>query len=93
MIIDITGTVLIPGDQGRNCPGNGTVPKVECCCDECDYMRCCFVMASCSACADPDCPRQVKAPQGIDKLDCCIELLNSLRKKITPMRKHRCYFW
>ena len=27
--------VLIPGDQGRNCPSNPA------CCDECDYLMCC----------------------------------------------------
>ena len=27
--------VLIPGDGGKRCPGNGG------CCDECDYQICC----------------------------------------------------
>ena len=43
MIIDISGTVLIPGNKGMDCPGNGLNPDVECCCNECDYMLCCFV--------------------------------------------------
>ena len=38
MIVDVTGVVLIPGNQGRDCPGNGNQPNIECCCDECDYM-------------------------------------------------------
>ena len=42
MIIDITGTILVPGNWGNDCPGNGTNPAIECCCDECDYMPCCF---------------------------------------------------
>ena len=47
MIIDVTGTPLIPGDQGRLCPGNGETTDqdgdpTECCCDECDYMLACF---------------------------------------------------
>ena len=60
MIRDITGTVLIPGNFGKDCPGNGSNPDVECCCDECDYMMCCLPthnIAECSKCEDKDCPR------------------------------------
>lgn len=32
---------LIPGNGGRDCPGNG-YGKKECACDECDYFLCCF---------------------------------------------------
>ena len=42
MYIDITGIILIPGNHGSDCPGNGTVPGVECCCDECDFFLCCW---------------------------------------------------
>lgn len=59
MIIDITGTVLIPGDEGGNCPGNGLDPNIECCCDECDYMQCCLAVhdrQECDACMDQNCP-------------------------------------
>ena len=46
MIIDVTGTVLIPGNGGEDCPGNGnhhnTEGIVECCCEECDYRLCCL---------------------------------------------------
>ena len=42
MIIDVTGIILMPGNQGKDCPGNGANPAIECCCDECDYMLCCF---------------------------------------------------
>lgn len=58
MIIDITGSVLIPGNQGQDCPGNGKT--AECCCDECDYMQCCLPTHDprlCSTCSDPGCPR------------------------------------
>lgn len=41
-IIDVTGTPLIPGKQGRDCPGNGEHPEYECCCDECEYYLYCF---------------------------------------------------
>ena len=47
MIIDITGTVLIPGDCGKNCPGRII------CCDECDFLACCldnFDKKSCENC-------------------------------------------
>lgn len=36
MIIDVTGTNLIPGDCGEKCPGRIV------CCDECDYLSCCL---------------------------------------------------
>ena len=39
-IIDITGTVLMPGKPAA-CPGNGE-GDFECCCDECDYYLLCF---------------------------------------------------
>lgn len=64
MVVDITGTVLIPGEQGKNCPGNGQDPSVECCCNECDYMICCFGnpnMQQCLICNDPECPHSALA--------------------------------
>lgn len=60
MIVDITGVVLIPGNLGKDCPGNGTHKETECCCDECDYMLCCLPehdLAECLNCSDKDCPR------------------------------------
>ncbi len=59
MIVDVTGTILIPGNLGQDCPGNGE-GKAECCCDECDYMLCCLEdhdMRNCITCDDPECPR------------------------------------
>jgi len=61
MIIDITGTQLIPGNFGKDCPGNGGILGAECCCDKCDYMRCCLPthdMAQCIQCDDQDCPKR-----------------------------------
>lgn len=60
MIVDVTGVVLIPGNQGRDCPGNGNQPNIECCCDECDYMLCCFDennTPQCDICTDMNCPK------------------------------------
>ena len=60
MIIDVTGTILVPGNEGKDCPGNGTNPEIECCCDECDYMMCCFdekYPDNCTVCKDRFCPR------------------------------------
>ena len=60
MIKDITGTELIPGNCGNDCPGNGLMPGVECCCNECDYMMCCLEEHDtlvCLTCNDKDCPR------------------------------------
>ena len=42
MIVDATGIELIPGNQGKDCPGNGRNPIIECCCNECDYFLCCM---------------------------------------------------
>ena len=63
MLVDISGTVLIPGNGGKDCPGNGSVPGVECCCNECDYFLCCFDIdyeKSCASCKDLDCPRKAE---------------------------------
>lgn len=65
MIIDITGTILIPGNLGKDCPGNGLTKDgkgniIECCCDECDYLMCCLDThdgKSCVYCDDTGCPR------------------------------------
>ncbi len=60
MIIDYTGAILIPGNGGKECPGNGQYPVIECCCDECDYYLCCFDDAdqvNCLDCTDKNCPR------------------------------------
>ena len=37
-----TGVELNPGPGGRDCPGNGMLPQIECCCDECAYYLLCF---------------------------------------------------
>ena len=60
MIIDITGVILIPGDRGKSCPGNGTHQGMECCCEECDYQMCCYGQTSCADCTDKDCPHSGK---------------------------------
>ena len=65
MITDITGIELTPGENGANCAGNGahftdSGALIECCCDECDYLQCCFAehsLEECAACGDADCPR------------------------------------
>ena len=64
MILDITGIELIPGNKGKDCPGNGNhMDKsgnlIECCCDECDYMICCHgdTAELCNKCSDDMCPR------------------------------------
>lgn len=60
MIIDITGTILTPGNNGKDCLGNGENAGYECCCNECDYMLCCLEShdaAECLTCSDCNCPR------------------------------------
>ncbi len=57
MIVDVSGVILLPGNGGADCPGNGETGV--CCCDECDYMLCCFgdEVPSCWCCKDKSCPR------------------------------------
>lgn len=65
MIIDITGIELIPGNFGRDCPGNGKHydkfgDLLEQCCNECDYLLCCIdevYEKECMSCNEIDCPR------------------------------------
>lgn len=60
MLIDITGTVLIPGNGGKDCPGNGERSGIECCCEECDYFLCCqdsHDPKQCLVCKDQNCPQ------------------------------------
>lgn len=65
IIIDITGIELTPGNNGKDCQGNGehydqSGNLIECCCDECSYLLCCndenFEL-SCVQCHSYDCPR------------------------------------
>ena len=70
MIIDVTGTVLTPGNYGNDCLGNGEHEGIECCCDECDYMLCCLENSdpsNCIGCQDKDCPRSPKSENGTIK--------------------------
>jgi len=65
MIRDITGTVLTPGNMGKDCLGDGRHYNkkgelIECCCDECPYLMCCVYEdfeKSCTECFDYRCPR------------------------------------
>ena len=73
MIIDITGTVLPPGNLGKDCPGNGETKDkngniIECCCDECDYLMSCldtYDEKQYRTCIDTECPQ---SPNGGDTL-------------------------
>lgn len=38
---DETGMMLNPGNPDK-CLGNGEFPKIECRCDECDYLGECY---------------------------------------------------
>jgi hypothetical protein len=68
MIIDVTGTILIPGNNGYNCFGNGehfdeSGKRIEICCDECDYYLCCMEehdMELCKTCMDDECLHSLK---------------------------------
>lgn len=65
MILDVTGTVLIPEKNGAKCPGNGENPQIECCCADCDYLYCCTGAAEapfCETCRDPYCPWAQRLP-------------------------------
>ena len=72
MIVDESGLMLVPGNRGKDCPGNGGTMDacgrlMECCCDECDDLMCCMAMPGeegCGSCDDARCPR---APDSIRK--------------------------
>ena len=60
LIAGVTGIILMPGNQGKDCPGNSANPAVSCCCDECDSMLYCFdteYPSQCSTCKDCYRPR------------------------------------
>lgn len=60
---DITGIELTPGNYGQDCMGNGEHYDekgniIECCCDECNYLKCCFdrdYLRDCLECNDMNC--------------------------------------
>ncbi len=54
---------LMPGNNGQDCPGNGTVWGIECLCDECDFLMCCVPEYSpngCEGCNNKYCPRIIE---------------------------------
>ncbi|MCI5891782.1 MAG: hypothetical protein MRZ66_00025 [Clostridiales bacterium] len=65
MIIDVTGVEIVPGNFGKDCPGNGEHYDSDgnliwCCCDECDYLLCCTEdnwEEACKTCFLTECPR------------------------------------
>jgi len=62
MIIDITGTEIIPGNHGKDCLGNGEHNGFECCCDSCSYLMCCMnedYREYCEICGESDCVRKL----------------------------------
>lgn len=54
-----------PGNEGKDCLGNGLHTDefgdiIECCCDECNYLICCTNFGGfpeCDICEDEKCPR------------------------------------
>jgi len=68
MIRDITGTILTPGNFGKDCLGDGRHydkkgKLIECCCEDCGYLLCCtseFSEADCKRCKHRRCPRNEK---------------------------------
>ena len=59
MIIDVTGTVVTPGNYGKECIANGFNKGIACCCEECDYLLCCIDDewdSACKLCKDYNCP-------------------------------------
>ncbi len=65
MIIDVTGIILTPGNHGKDCLGNGkhydeNGNPLDLCCDECDYLMCCFNddwEEKCKHCQRSECER------------------------------------
>ena len=71
MIFDkSTGIELIPGNGGKDCPGNPENGN-ECCCDECNYLGCCvehFRKKPCNECVQIECPRNVNYSCKLEKI-------------------------
>ncbi len=62
MLIDITGIMLTPGNNGEMCLGNGKHfdkdgKLIELCCDECHYALCCMENA-CKTCKLEKCVKE-----------------------------------
>lgn len=62
MLVDITGVILTPGDNGDFCLGNGEHYDeygnlIEICCDECNYALCCLKDA-CKNCTLDKCIKE-----------------------------------
>ncbi|MBP3447951.1 MAG: hypothetical protein J6K51_02890 [Clostridia bacterium] len=79
MIIDITEIELIPGNGGKDCPGNGENGN-ECCCDECNYMCCCFELREkhdCNECVLLKCPRNKNYTLKLEKIETLLESLEN----------------
>ncbi len=49
---------LMPGNHFQDCPGNGLHPGIECCCDECDFLICCYFGCDFQTCDSTTCPRK-----------------------------------
>ena len=57
------GFEYVPGNGGKDCPGDGRHRDkrgkiIECCCDECDFLICCLEGSSCDNC-EIDCEYNV----------------------------------
>jgi len=52
---------LTPGGEGKKCLGSGSHESIECLCDECDYLSCCFdedINKRCAGCEGDACWRE-----------------------------------
>ena len=58
MFVNGKKPLLLPGNEGNDCPSNGE-HGIECACDECDYALCCLPNAKndCGTCPVRSCPR------------------------------------
>ena len=71
MLKDMSDIKLIPGDMGRNCPGNGENGEYECFCDECDYMLCCTAqhdVKQCESCDRKECKNNKNIKMSLDEI-------------------------
>ena len=64
MIVDESKIKEMPGNNGKDCKGNGThtdkYGNIICLCDECDYLMCCLSEygLKCKECTNLYCPRK-----------------------------------
>ncbi len=79
---------ILPGNLGRDCPGNGMhhngrKGKFWCLCEECDYMMCCLEEhdeKECETCMDEQCVRAKNKKHFFEKMHISLSVVKNRDK-------------